>query len=190
MSDDMTSRMPDEIRMRALMASYQAGELLAFDELYRLVAPAVRGLLRRRERDPGRVEDLVQECFLQVHRARRTYDPAYPVLPWVLAIARHVWLMDRRTRSRRPQTDGSPELVEPAVPPDADRLATRAEVNAALGRVPAARRRAVIEHHVIGFSFKEIARRAGIGVDAAKLRSSRGMADLRRLLRRRGDDDA
>ncbi|MGE3274044.1 MAG: RNA polymerase sigma factor [Vicinamibacterales bacterium] len=187
----MTTRMPDDVRLRALMATYQAGDLQAFDELYRALMPAVRGVLRRLSRDGARVDDLVQETFLQLHRARRSYDPAHPVLPWVVAIARHVWLMDRRTRSRRPQTDGA-TLVEPPVAAEAERYADRAEVRDALRRVPSARRKALIAHHVVGFSFREIARRAGINVAAAKLRSSRGMADLRRLLSRgdTNDDDA
>jgi DNA-directed RNA polymerase specialized sigma24 family protein len=46
----------------------------------------------------------------------------------------------------------------------------------------APRRDAVIRHHVFGFSFKEIAQKAGIAETAAKLRSSRGMAQLRALL--------
>ena len=37
-------------------------------------------------------------------------------------------------------------------------------------------------HHVWGFSFAEIGQMLGIRADAAKLRSSRGMADLRRFL--------
>jgi hypothetical protein len=32
-----------------------------------------------------------------MHRARHTYDSSYPLMPWAMAIARHVWLMDRRT---------------------------------------------------------------------------------------------
>lgn len=184
----MTNRLPDDVRLRALMAAYQGGDLQAFDELYRALAPAVRRVLHRIERHGARVEDLVQETFLQLHRARRSYDPAHPVLPWVQAIARHVWLMDHRTRSRRPQTDGV-TLVEPGVPAEAERYADRAAVRDALGRLAPARRRAVVAHHVMGFSFKEIARRSGIKVAAAKLRSSRGMADLRRLLSRGGTDD-
>jgi DNA-directed RNA polymerase specialized sigma24 family protein len=40
----------------------------------------------------------------------------------------------------------------------------------------------VLWHHVWGLSFREIAKRLRIGEDAAKLRSSRGMADLRTAL--------
>ena len=48
--------------------------------------------------------DLLQDTFMQVHRSRHVYRPDLPVRPWVFAIARHVWLMAQRTRSRRPAT--------------------------------------------------------------------------------------
>ena len=34
---------------------------------------------------------------MQMHRSRRTYEPGRPVTPWVYAIARHVYLMKRRS---------------------------------------------------------------------------------------------
>jgi DNA-directed RNA polymerase specialized sigma24 family protein len=56
------------------------------------------------------------------------------------------------------------------------------EVRRALGRVAVTRRRAVVAHHVWGLSFREIAERTGVAETAAKLRSSRGVAELRALL--------
>jgi RNA polymerase sigma-70 factor (ECF subfamily) len=176
---DVTTRMPDEIRPRALMVSYQAGSLEAFDQLYALVAPAIRGFLRRRLADADAVRDLEQETFLQLHRARHTFDPGYPALPWVMAIARHVWLMHERTRRRRPQPTVDVQTIEPGVRADAETYADRADVRAALATLSVERRRPVIWHHVIGLSFREIATRLGIREDAAKLRSSRGMGELR-----------
>ena len=175
----MTTRMPDEIRLRALMVSYQAGSLDAFDQLYALLAPSIRGFLRRRLMDAEAVRDLEQETFLQVHRARHTFDPEYPALPWVMAIARHVWLMHERTRRRRPQATLDVETVEPGVRADAEAYTDRADVRSALATLSIERRRSVVWHHVIGLSFREIATRLGIREDAAKLRSSRGMGELR-----------
>ena len=175
----MTTRLPDEIRLRALMVSYQAGSLEAFDQLYGLLAPSIRGFLRRRLTNAEAVRDLEQETFLQVHRARQTFDPDYPALPWVMAIARHVWLMHERTRRRRPQATVDVETLEPGVRGDAEAYADRADVRSALAALSEERRRSVIWHHVIGLSFREIATRLGIREDAAKLRSSRGMSELR-----------
>jgi RNA polymerase sigma-70 factor, ECF subfamily len=182
LSDDDSTPAPDDARLRALMAAYQSGSLDAFDELYRSVAPGVRGLLRSLDCQPDRVADLVQDTFLQIHRARRTYDPAYPVMPWALAIARHVWLMDRRSRSRRPQPAVNVDSMDLPVRGEAAGLADRADVRRALAGVAAGRRLPLVLHHVWGLSFREIAARLGIGEAAAKLRSSRGMADLRRVL--------
>jgi DNA-directed RNA polymerase specialized sigma24 family protein len=41
----------------------------------------------------------------------------------------------------------------------------------------------VVWHHVFGWSFRAIAARLGIRESAAKLRSSRGVAELRERLR-------
>jgi RNA polymerase sigma-70 factor (ECF subfamily) len=162
------------------MVAYQQGELDAFDRLYRTLAPQLRGYLGSLVRDPARTADLVQESFLQLHRSRRAYRPDLPVRPWVFAIARNVALMDWRARSRRPRTEG--EMPELPVPAEALALGDRQAVNQALRSLSADRREAVLLHHVWGFSFAEIAQLLGITVAAAKLRSSRGMADLRTAL--------
>ena len=42
----------------------------------------------RRQGVPGdRVDDVVQDVLLTIHRARATYDPSRPFLPWLRAIA-------------------------------------------------------------------------------------------------------
>jgi len=165
------------------MREYQAGRFEAFDEIYASVAPGLRRYLLSQARDAAKADDLVQETLLQIHRARHTYDSSYPLMPWAIAIARHVWLMDRRTLSRRPWAPDDVMTMELPVRAEASSLADRADVRRALAQVAPARRDAVIQHHLLGFSFKEIAERSGIAETAAKLRSSRGMAQLRALLK-------
>lgn len=166
--------------LEALMAAYQAGSLPAFERLYAQIAPALLGYLTSLARDRAQAQDLLQEAFLQIHRSRRAYRPGLPVRPWVFTIARHVWLMDRRARGRRPGADAAvPDLP---VPPEVAGLAERDRLTRALNTLLPDRREALLLHHVWGFSFAEIGRMLGIRADAAKLRSSRGMADLRREL--------
>ena len=175
--------MAEDQHLRDLMVAYQAGRFDAFDEIYASIAPSLRRYLLGQARDAAKADDLVQETFLQIHRARHTFDPAFPLTPWAMAIARHVWLMHRRTASRRPwETDDVTEMALP-VRGEAGAFAERTDVRRALGKVAAPRRDAVIQHHLLGFSFKEIAERAGIAETAAKLRSSRGIAQLRSLLK-------
>lgn len=174
----------EDRHLRELMVRYQQGAYEAFDELYGALHGPVRGWLSRTRQDHDRIEDLTQEVFLQVHRARHTYDPAYPVFPWVLAIARHVHLMDLRTASRRPRYVSNEAAAEPGVRADVERMVDGAPVRHALTRVGADRRRALLMHHVGGWSFREIAHRLGIRESAAKLRSSRGLQQLRELLKK------
>ena len=175
--------MAEDDRLRSLMRDYQAGQFEAFDELYARLAPVVRRYLLSQARDAAKADDLVQDTFLQLHRARHTYDPAYPLTPWAIAIARHVWLMDRRTQSRRPWAPEDVTAMELPVRGEAAAYGDKADVRRALAQVAAARRAAVVQHHVLGLSFREIAEKAGIAETAAKLRSSRGMAQLRALLK-------
>lgn len=72
----------------------------AFDGLYAALAGRIRGYLLSQCRDSALADDLLQETFMQTHRSRRTYQPGRPVTPWIFAIARHVYLMNRRSAGR------------------------------------------------------------------------------------------
>lgn len=76
-----------DVRLRTLMREYQQGRFEAFDDLYAALAPVLRRYLSSYARDGARADDLVQDVFLQLHRARHTYDPAYPVGGVVIAPA-------------------------------------------------------------------------------------------------------
>ena len=180
---EATVRDPD---LRVLMVAYQAGELAAFDELYALLAPKLRGYLSSLTWNPSLAEDLLQETFLQIHRSRRTYMPLRPAQPWAFAIARHVFLMDRRATARRSKFESGQldDLPEIPVPPSIEQLGTRADVRKALACLADDRREAVLLHHVWGFSFGEIGAMLGIREGTAKLRAYRAINTLREMLSR------
>src|SRR6187399_2257642 len=102
----------DEQRLASLMARWQAGDTAAFDELYDATAAAVAGYLGR-WLGSAAAADLVQETYLQVVQARRTYRADMPFRPWLFAIARHVALdayrRRRRSSSRELGADAMPE---------------------------------------------------------------------------------
>ena len=123
---------------------------------------------------------------MQIHRSRRTYEPGRPVTPWVFAIARHVYLMRRRSAGRRLRFEEAlaAEAKSNDVPRDDLRaLVEKDEVRRALDQVPADQREALLLHHVEGWSFVEIAARLGIRVNAAKTRAFRGMKKMRGQLK-------
>ena len=73
-----------------VMDRYAQGDDLAFGDLYRLAAPRVRGFLLRLSGDLALADDLAQEAFLRVHRARGTFAAGAAALPWLFTIARNV----------------------------------------------------------------------------------------------------
>ncbi len=175
-------------RLIELMVAYQRGELDAFEGLFEELSVNVRNYLAALARSIDRADDLLQETFLQVHRSRHTYAAPRPVKPWVFGIARHVFLMDRRARGRKAkhETLAKEDLPDVPVSALAEDLPVTEELMAALQQLPEDRREAVILHHFHGFTFKEIGSMLGITSRAAKLRSFRGVQNLRRLLGEEG----
>src|SRR5215468_3689874 len=83
----------------AAMERYARGDEAAFAELYDAIAPRLLGFLRKATRDAAAAEDLMQQTFLHMHRARGSFIPGAPVLPWAFAIARRL-LTDQARRRR------------------------------------------------------------------------------------------
>jgi RNA polymerase sigma-70 factor (ECF subfamily) len=174
----------EDPELRIVMADYQAGSAAAFERLHDALAPDLKAYLTMLARDATRADDLLQETFLQIHRSRAAHTPGEPVKPWVFAIARRVFLLYRRSASRRTHYESLSSM--PGATPgttEADRLHARQEIDRAMRHVPSAGRRAFVLHHVFGLSFKEVATRLGITPGAAKIRSSRAATLMRSLLR-------
>ena len=165
------------------MAAYVAGEAAAFRELFeRYAAPLERVLLRDLgERDEAR--DLVQQTFLQLHRARLDFDPQKRLKPWLYTIALNLKREHFRRRKRRPERpDAEAGEREPTEPRGQQRAEARRSLAWALYRIPNEQREVIELHWFGGLSFAELAESMGITVAAAKVRAHRGYLRLRELL--------
>jgi RNA polymerase sigma-70 factor (ECF subfamily) len=167
------------------MATYCDGDSNVFAEIYRRTAPQLRRRIRARIKDRATVEDLLQETFLRVHRARSTYIRGADPMPWLHTIASRV-TMDELRRGRkhrlaatRTELDGRPQGAEASAP--ADPHLARAAFDA-LSDLPSLQREAVLLIQVHGRSIKEAAAIAGASPGAMKLRAHRGYVALRKLL--------
>src|SRR5215469_7025783 len=162
------------------MIRYQSGSLEAFQEIYAQLAPGVRRYLLHLAGGSEAANDLPQETFLQMHRSRAAYNPAYAVKPWVFGLARNVFLINRRAARRWADIhDAREDLPEFPVLPEVDRLGSRDEIRRCIAGLSPDQAEALLLHHEWGFSFDEIAGMLGISAQAARARASRGMADLR-----------
>lgn len=177
---------PDSDRRsdEALMAAYVAGDRGAFTVLFARYAPRLRRLVARDLARGGDADDLVQQAFLQMHRARRDFRPESRLRPWLFTIALNLKRQYFRRRGRRPESalpeDGSAEPVAPRGDPEG--AVRDAQVRRALDALPESQREVIMLHWFEGLSFREIAPVVGASQPAVKVRAHRGYEKLREAL--------
>ena len=178
-----------ERRWRGWMAAAQTGDAAAYEKLLQELLPHLRGFVRRRVSNPNAAEDVVQNVFLSLHRARNSYRSERPFGPWLHAIARHAVIDHARRGSRRVaqevslEAEGVPEPVAPQ-PKTPEGAGLSPELAGALDELPAGQREAVLLLHLHGLSVTEAALQVGISRAALKVRAHRGYKALRARLGR------
>lgn len=171
------------------MDRYAAGEDAAFEIVYDALADRIGAYLRRHVRDPHRRDDLLQETFLRIHRARGTFVVGAPVLPWAFAIVRRL-VVDQARRDRRnpaPVADVEPMLERPTRVADRPEELIEARESArrlagALARLPDSQRVAFELLKQDGLTLADAAAVLGTTVTAVKLRAHRAYGALRAAL--------
>ncbi|RJO71886.1 MAG: RNA polymerase sigma factor [Myxococcales bacterium] len=168
----------------ALMAAYVAGDSEAFDELFARYAPILLRVMRRQLPREADAHDLVQETFLQLHRARHDFKLDARLKPWLFTIAINLKREHFRRQKRRPETPLDLETGhEPSVEAhDIEHDDEARRVQEALGRLNDDQREVITLHWMEGFSFPEIAAMVGASLSAVKVRAHRGYEKLKQYL--------
>jgi RNA polymerase sigma-70 factor (ECF subfamily) len=148
------------------MLAFAAGDEAAFEALFdRWSAPLLR-FLERMVKDRATAEELVQEAFLRVYRARGGYQPRARFSTWLYRIAGNLALNElRRPRRARPhasvddEVGPALELIEGGAPPDelAHARLVSASLEDALDELPERQRMALLLSAVEGLSYAEVA---------------------------------
>jgi RNA polymerase sigma-70 factor (ECF subfamily) len=90
----------------ALMIAVRAGDERAFATLVRRWQDRVVGLANRYLRSAADAEDLAQEVFLRVHRAKESYEPSAKFSTWIFRITVNASLNQIRARKARRAVSG------------------------------------------------------------------------------------
>lgn len=167
-----------------LMARYADGDPEAFDQLLGRYEGRAYGFFLKRTGSPERAQDLYQDLFLRIHRARDTYGPNRPFAPWFFRIA-HRLLADDRSRAYRtrevPLGDHEPRSGAAG---SEDAIADREYLGRLLDSLSREERYVVVASKLEGVGYPELALQLGKSVDAIKKMASRALQRLRSRTRR------
>jgi len=179
-----------ELRDEDLMLAYAAGDASAFDALYARHKGGLYRFVLRQCAHAGVAEELFQDVWMNVLRARASYVPSARFATWLYRIA-HNRLIDHW------RAMGQVELVSAGADDDADPLEAIAagredepdaqasarerstRLYSACAALPAMQREAFLLHQEGGLELAEIAELTGAGVETVKSRIRYAVAKLR-----------
>ncbi|MEW6746305.1 MAG: sigma-70 family RNA polymerase sigma factor [Planctomycetota bacterium] len=164
-----------------LMIALRGGDDAAFGELVDRYQGRVLGVLQRSVGRRDLAEDLCQEVFLRVYRARSTYEPRARFATWLFRIV-HNLAINHAEHARRRETvsadsqgdEGGGQVKEiidsaaPSPPEVLERDELRAKVREAVMALSPHQRMATIYSKYHGMSYEEVAEIMEMRVEAVK----------------------
>jgi RNA polymerase sigma-70 factor (ECF subfamily) len=155
-----------------LMLDVKAGDDASFDLLLQKYRTPLVNFLYRMVRDTATAEDLAQEVFLRVYRARKQYSPSAKFTTWLFRIATNLALNSMRDNRHRqkdvsidaptsPDEDAAPmQLPAPEMRIDEHMIERdRADyIRKVISELPEKQRVAVLLHKYEEMDYAEIAR--------------------------------
>ena len=109
-----------------LMLQVRDGNAAAFEELVLRYQGRLLTVLTHLVGNRELAEDLVQEVFLRVFRARERYEPGAKFSTWLFTIANHVASNAHRSRSRRKEVAMPNRAGRDSAPMQLDQIAKAA----------------------------------------------------------------
>jgi RNA polymerase sigma-70 factor (ECF subfamily) len=178
-----------------LMLRVRDGDQGAFAQLVGKYQDRLIGIFSNMFGDGALAEDLAQEVFLRIYRARQGYEPTAKFSTWVFQIASNLASNSRRTKGRKREvqfsasTSGSQPVrageqlvadksaLMPTRQVDSSELQER--VLAAMDQLSERQRMAVLLHKFEGMSYADIGSAMEMSAQAVKSLLSRARENLR-----------
>jgi RNA polymerase sigma-70 factor, ECF subfamily len=153
-----------------LMLDVKAGDEASFDLLLQKYRSPLVNFLYRMVRDTATAEDLAQEVFLRVYRARKQYSPSAKFTTWLFRIATNLALNSvRDNRYRRMELSIDAPVEEDEAPREVPAREQRIDefmverdrsefIRRTIAALPEKQRAAVLLHKYEEMDYGEIAR--------------------------------
>ncbi len=143
----------------------------AFAALYKRFLGPITKYVGGKIRDTELRDDLVQEIFLKVVRARGTYNPAHQFSTWLWTIARNVVIDHLRKETPEPLDGDAVEEVacsRPCIETLLSFRENRRRLWKLLKKLTFLQRKVLFMRIIRQLSYEEIAKQLGMSLDAVK----------------------
>lgn len=171
-----------------LLERFAAGDLEAFEVLFRQHQSQVYAWIVRIVRDSGIAEDLTVETFWRIYRSRARFDPAGNFGAWAYRIASNAAL--DHLRKTRHEIELPADLAANPEPDPAVQHEIRDRIRKAFAQLPPKYRLVVTLALIEGEPYEKIAAAAGISASLVKVQVFRAVRMLRKQLASLGIKDA
>jgi RNA polymerase sigma-70 factor (ECF subfamily) len=155
----------------ALMQKVKGGDAAAFRELFAKYNEAIVNFAFRFVGNRHRAEELTQDAFLQIYRARARYEPKARFTTFLYRVVTNLCLNELRrfeyhgkteALEGRPNEEGEAtrEFADERVPESEDRMTgveTGIRIQRVLDKLPANQKSALLLSRVEGLSYSEVA---------------------------------
>ena len=179
----------NELRWRRLMVAAHSGDKESYHLLLGELSEFIKNYLRKNFLQSHLVEDISQEVLISIHRARHTYNPERPILPWLIAIIRYRTIDELRKLSRSSKR----EIVDTAFLFELGETNGKEEtyldqelseeILRALKSLPHKQRNVLELLKLKGMSVKEVSATTGFSESSVKVSAHRAYKTLRKRLK-------
>ena len=152
-----------------------------FARLLELEMPFLQRNARRWYRDPADAEDLVQDTIVRALASAHQWEPGTNLRAWLVTIMRNQFFtaVAQSNRAKALQSEG---VMDPAVAGKAEARLELRELGAAIARLPAKQRLAILLVAVEDKSYQEVAEAMQMTIGAVRCHLARGRARLREMV--------
>jgi RNA polymerase sigma-70 factor (ECF subfamily) len=167
--------------LESLMSRYQQADEDAAAALIGQVTPLLRRYFLVQASNRRYADDLLQETWMRIHRARHTYRRGEPVLPWIFAIARYSGL-DYYRKARRRETRERQVAVFPEAAQPAPARENGPDIDTMLSALPGPQREVIVMLKISGMTIDDVARATSSSAGSVKQKAHRAYRKLREIL--------
>jgi RNA polymerase sigma-70 factor (ECF subfamily) len=175
-------------REAELVRRAQAGDRVAFEQLYRDNFGRVYALCFRMSGTADLAEELAQDVFVRAWQKLGSFRGESAFSSWLHPLTVNVALSERRARRRRVArvmaTEDVTEFERPDPPKRSDGPEAGFDLERALATLPPGARAVFVLHDVEGYKHEEIARLTGVATGTSKAQLHRARRLLREVLTR------